>query len=91
MRGVASPVSRGVLKSYGPLGGTAVAFLLLAALVQPLPREKQTVTSGGRGSTAIGVSGAQTGGTQAGVGAIQDSGGAVAGNAATPDSRTSPI
>jgi hypothetical protein len=70
-----------VLRSYGPLGGAAIAFLLLAALVQPLPREKQTVASGrGRGPTATGVAGGPAGvtGTAAG-GAVGQGPGSVAG------------
>ena len=79
MNALRSPVTRGVLRSYGPLCGAALVFLLLAAFVQPLPREKQTVTSRGRGSTAVAVPGAQTGaGVTAGAGATQSPGGTAA-------------
>lgn len=68
MKVVSAPATRGVLRSYAPLAGAAIAFLLLAALVQPLPREKQTVASGGRGSTG-GLARGPAGGTQTATGA----------------------
>lgn len=53
--GIAANPVRGLARSYGPIAAAALAFLLVAVTVSPLPREQQTISGPG---VAGGVPGA---------------------------------